>query len=276
MGYLDRRVPADREWIVIRDRKILWYDFIYLFDSSKFKDKAALHGRNAMDSILDDGYLLQRMTDEYTKGTDTIEDYYDDIAKHEFDIPENKVFPTAIAELFAQIEKKHDIDLSDMLDYAVSQSEFDYNRTLPGRNAKENRKRCAAQILSTYNGSMDTAAEKINTILYVQEKLKADGYENLERQLKDECKIATLWISLLTQSIYSEFITQGQMLSLVQDDILEEHDITHLLHYKYNDKRDYEWYSEDFLGSDLSEETIIRVGDILSMTEYIFKEELGI
>lgn len=66
------------------------------------------------------------------------------------------------------------------------------------------------------------------------------------------------------------------MLSLVQDDNLEEHDITHLLHDKYNDKRDYEWYSEDFLGSDLSEETIIRVGDILSMTEYIFKEELGI
>ena len=78
MSFLDRRVPADREWIVIRDRKILWYNFIYLFDSSKIKDKAAMRGKSTKDNILRGGYILQRMTNAYTKGTDTIEKYYDD------------------------------------------------------------------------------------------------------------------------------------------------------------------------------------------------------
>ena len=54
------------------------------------------------------------------------------------------------------------------------------------------------------------------------------------------------------------------MLSLVQDDILEGFDISDLLE-KYGDKRDYEWYSEDFLGSDLSDETILRINDVLAL-----------
>jgi hypothetical protein len=66
------------------------------------------------------------------------------------------------------------------------------------------------------------------------------------------------------------------MLSLVQDDILEEFDISDLLQGKYDDERDYEWYSEDFLGSDLSDETILQVKDILALAEPKFKEILGI
>ena len=276
MSFLDRRVPADREWIVIRDRKILWYNFIYLFDSSKFKDKAAMRGKSAKDNILRGGYILQRMTDAYTKGTDTIEKYYDDFNDYGYEVPEHKELPRAIEDLFDQIEKKHNIDLSEVLEYAVSQSEYDYNRTLPERNAKAKRETCVSDIISNYAENANTATEKIKLLLYIQEKLKETGYENLESQLKTERRITTLWISLLTQSLFSDFITHGQMLSLVQDNILEEHDITHLIRERYNDKRDYEWYSEDFLGSALSDETIIRVDDILSMTEGIFKEELGI
>lgn len=83
-----------------------------------------------------------------------------------------------------------------------------------------------------------------------------------------------LWISILTQSICSKYITHGQMLSLVQDRIIEEIDITHLLD-KYGDERDYEWYSEGFLGCDLSDETILCVKDILAFAEPKFKEILG-
>ena len=99
MSFLDRRVPADREWIVIRDRKILWYNFIYLFDSSKFKDKAAMRGKSAKDNILRGGYILQRMIDAYTKGTDTIEKYYDDLHEYGYDISEHKELPRDIEDL---------------------------------------------------------------------------------------------------------------------------------------------------------------------------------
>ena len=64
------------------------------------------------------------------------------------------------------------------------------------------------------------------------------------------------------------------MLSLVQDRIIEEIDITHLLD-KYGDERDYEWYYEDFLGCDLSDETILCAEDILALAEPKFKEILG-
>ena len=53
------------------------------------------------------------------------------------------------------------------------------------------------------------------------------------------------------------------MLRLVENEILTEFEITKLLKDKYNIEKDYEWYSEDFIGCGLDESTDIRIEDVL-------------
>ena len=78
---------------------------------------------------------------QYTKGTDTIDSFYDDFNDYGYEVPEHKELPRAIEDLFDQIEKKHNIDLSEVLEYAVNQSEYDYNRTLRKEMQRQKEKR---------------------------------------------------------------------------------------------------------------------------------------
>ena len=52
------------------------------------------------------------------------------------------------------------------------------------------------------------------------------------------------------------------MLRLVENGIVTESEISELLEDKYNIKKDYEWYSEDFMGCELDESTDIRIEDV--------------
>ena len=63
--------------------------------------------------------------------------------------------------------------------------------------------------------------------------------------------------------LFSEEISYGLMLRLVENEILTEFEITKLLKDKYNIEKDYEWYSEDFIGCGLDESTDIRIEDVL-------------
>ena len=55
------------------------------------------------------------------------------------------------------------------------------------------------------------------------------------------------------------------MRHLVVNEILDEFEISDLLRDKYNIQKDYEWYSEDFTGSELDTPTDIRVKDAFSL-----------
>ena len=55
------------------------------------------------------------------------------------------------------------------------------------------------------------------------------------------------------------------MLGLVENELLDESEISDLLENKYDIKKDYEWYSEDFLGSVLGAPTDIRVEDVVRL-----------
>lgn len=94
--------------------------------------------------------------------------------------------PQAIEELFDQIEQKHNLDYSDALDSTQKQSEYDYNRTLPERNAKELRRATLKAIMEDYNEESESYSGKIRLLLYIQDKLNAGGYYNLKSQLKKE------------------------------------------------------------------------------------------
>lgn len=67
---------------------------------------------------------------------------------------------------------------------------------------------------------------------------------------------------LLISSVFSETISYGLMLRLVENGIVTESEISELLEDKYNIKKDYEWYSEDFMGCELDESTDIRIEDV--------------
>lgn len=67
---------------------------------------------------------------------------------------------------------------------------------------------------------------------------------------------------LLISSVFSETISYGLMLRLVENGIVTESEISELLEDKYNIKKDYEWYSEEFMGCELDESTDIRIEDV--------------
>ena len=80
---------------------------------------------------------------------------------------------------------------------------------------------------------------------------------------KNEINITRIWCDLLVSSAFLEVISYGLMLRLVENEILTESEITKLLEDKYNIEKDYEWYSEDFIGCGLDEPTDIRIEDVL-------------
>ena len=276
MSLQDRKVDKDREWITIHGRKILWYVFISAFDGMYFRDKFDHIRGTERNQIYSEAALLQMATDDYTMGNDNIEVFRSELDRIDLAMPEDPRYPQVLVELFDQMEQRHNLNLSDILDDAVKQSERNYNRILQERNAEEQRQKVASEILDGCTDSTDTPSGKIKMLLYLQEHRPKTNDSDSTQQIDKEHKAMSLWISILVQSFNSNFITHGQMLSLVQDDILEEFDISDLLQGKYDDERDYEWYSEDFLGSDLSDETILQVKDILALAEPKFKEILGI
>lgn len=74
-----------------------------------------------------------------------------------------------------------------------------------------------------------------------------------------------VWCEVLVIYIFSEVISYGPMRHLVVNEILDEFEISDLLRDKYNIQKDYEWYSEDFTGSELDTPTDIRVKDVFSL-----------
>lgn len=81
---------------------------------------------------------------------------------------------------------------------------------------------------------------------------------------------------LLISSVFSETISYGLMLRLVENGIVTESEISELLEDKYNIKKDYEWYSEDFMGCELDESTDIRIEDIWELCAERVEKVVGV
>ena len=274
MALQDRKVDSDREWITVQGQKMLWYIFIYEFDGRDFRNKISHITGEKRSAVFIAATLIQEMIDEYTKGADDISEFKSRLEEANLVMPADIGLPQAIEEVFSQLEQKYGLNLSDMLDHAVWNSEYEFERLLPERNAIVSRQKMVSEILEGYTGSVDSPFDIIRMLLYVEEHKKADIDSNQKSNAEKEQKALLLWISILARSVYSKYITHGQMLSLVQDRFLDESDISDLLE-KYGDKRDYEWYSEDFLGSNLSDKTILLIDDILAFAEPKFKDILG-
>lgn len=84
-----------------------------------------------------------------------------------------------------------------------------------------------------------------------------------------------VWCDVLITSIFSKAISYGLMLGLIENELLDESEISDLLENKYDIKKDYEWYSEDFLGSELGVPTDIRVEDVFRLCTKCVEKIIG-
>ena len=258
----------DRQWITIRGRRVLCKEFIHTLDSYRYSEAIVRRSSRVFDNFCRMICALQDATSEYVNGKDSIEDglaYAFDL--YYMELPTERKLPEALEELLEQIESKLNIDLTEMLDQCASNANKEYQRI------QEVQRLLAIQSLMKENGIAEgheqAVGDQIKKLLLLQKaKLNSDSYDLTE----NEIRVTKVWCNVLVASIFSKVISYGLMLSLVENELLDEAEISDLLENKYGIQKDYEWYSEDLLGSELDTPTVISADDVFSLcTERVEK-----
>lgn len=256
----------DRQWITIRGRRILCKAFIYTLDRYRYAEAIERRGSRVFNNFCHMICALQNATSEYLNGKDSIENNLANAFDlYCMELPKERRLPEALEELLEQIESKLDINLTEMLDQCVKNSKLFCQHMQEAQN-KEAQRILAIQSLMKENGIAEdheqAAEDQIKKLLSLQKaKLNSGSYDLTE----NEIRVAKVWCDVLITSIFSEAISYGLMLDLVENELLDESEISDLLENKYDIQKDYEWYSEDFLGSELGAPTDIRVEDVFRL-----------
>lgn len=258
-----------RQWINIRGRNLLWKEFIHTLDSYRYSRMLNKRGDEIFEKFACMIYVLQRLTDNYRQGKNYIEydsEFYED---NYMEMPSEKKLPDALEELLKQIELKLNIDLTEMLDQCVLESNKAYMHMQELQRKEEQRILLISSLMEENNideTNDDKPESRISKLLLLQKaKLMSDLYDVDEDAMEKEMNVAKTWCEVLASSVFSEVISYGLMLRLVENEIATEFEMTDLLQDHYNRKEDFEWYSENFLGCKLDWPTDIRVEDILSL-----------
>lgn len=77
-------------------------------------------------------------------------------------------------------------------------------------------------------------------------------------------------------SIFSDVLSCGLMLRLVENELIDEFEISELLENKYHIEKDYEWYSEDFIGCEFDYPTDIQIEDIFDLCTERAEKIIGV
>lgn len=264
-----------RDWITINGRRLIWEDFIGILDYYRYKTVIRVKGREVSNRYNYMTYVLQELAYNYHEGSDYVLDHLEDfIKRHYMKMPAERRLPEALEELFNQMQDSLHINLSEMLDECVINSEKTY-RHMQEMERQENERVALIQSLPVRGGDIDSrdVVKKVCYLINLQRaKIKCPEYE----VNKQEVHATSLWCELLILSLSADTITNGMMKRAVEDDILSEADITGLLRQKCHVDKDYEWYSEELLGCILDESTDIKIKDFLSLCETRFRKILGI
>ena len=228
------------------------------------------------DQVLRMGYGVQVMTDRWAHGMNTVSEYSEGLDYFQLSQPQEQRLPEALEELVDQIEKYMHVSLDHLLDRAAERSIKVHEQRETERRKEQMRCENVHSIADTIPTGMATIPEKITWLLMLQERKRQGDYAVSESQMEKEILATELWCSLLIHSMNCETITHAQMKMLVEDGIIDEHGMSSLLQDKCQDHRDYEWYSEDYLGNDLNADTILKVTDVLEEAEPVFRKILGI
>lgn len=260
------KIDMDRQWICMKERKLLCTEFIYILDSYRCCAALQLRGNRICEQYNYMICVLQELTSDYLEGEDYIGEQLSDFFKrHYMEMPLTRKLPEALEELFEQLESKLRVDFTEMLDRCEIRSNEAYLRIQEAQVKEEQRISLVKSLMkeNEINISKDeTPANQIREVILLQQaKVKSELYEISEKEIN----ITRLWCDMLVSSIFSEVISYGLMVRLVENEIMTEYEISELLENKYGIEKDYEWYSEDFLGCGMEEVTDIKIEDIMTL-----------
>lgn len=268
--YLIRQEFFMKDWISINGRTFLAEEFIGILDNYRSRriiiDRGAIEIQKYCRMI----FVLQELTSDYMQGIDFVADELSNfITRNMLKMPNNRMLPNALEELFNQMQENIHIDLSELLDECVEKSKITYERI----QEKEKKEKERIDFIQSLQIEDTDITNKVRYLMNLQNaKIKILEYE----VTKNETLVTNIWCEILILSLSSDVITYNIMKRVVDNQFIAEEDITDLLKEKYNIEKDYEWYLEDFLGQDFDEFTDIKINDFLDLCEDKFLKILGI
>ncbi len=256
----------DRQWICIKGRKLLCTEFISILDDYRYCSALTQCGVKICEQYNTMIYVLQEIANGYLDGQNYIGDQLEDFfGHHNMQMPSERKLPEALEELFAHLESKFNIDFAEMLDKCAARTNETYSN-MQKLQVEEEKRILLVKSLKKENKIDKSIDEKIedrirNLLLLQKAKMESELYKLDEKEIN----ITKVWCDLLISSVFSEVISYGLMLRLVENEVMTEAEITELLENKYDIVKDYEWYSEDFIGCGGEELTDIRIEDVLEL-----------
>lgn len=261
------------KWLEINGRKILARTLITELDWS-FKGIVP-RGMNHRDTYMDACQMLygvQLAADAFKNGSTEIDDRLaSDITKELLTVPEDIRLPEAIEILYNEMCKK--IGLSGeqsakWLDRCQKCSEIKMNEIMESEKKEEERKKLVKSMELKDNENADHVMQLM--------KLLAAKKDSAEYELiPQEIAVTRLWCDLLIESLTSEYMSCGTMNYAVQSGIIGVSEMSDLIaesqiEYEPGKYKDYDWYSQDFMGDWPGTETEIKIKDFFHM----FKDDL--
>ena len=266
----------DDKWICIRERELLCTEFIDILDRYRYCATLRMRGEKTCERYNRMICVLQEITNDYLNDRNYIED---DLAhffeRNYMELPLDRKLPTALEKLFCQLESKLNVDFTEMLDQCVIYTTRAYSHMKEAQTKEEKRIQLINSLMEEIEFSKISDEEvenRIKKLLLLQKvKMKTDLYQLDEKEIN----ITKVLCDLLISSVFSEVISYGLMLRLVENKVLTESEITEMLKEQYDIEKDYEWYSEDFIGCGLEEPTDIKIEDVLGLCEERISKIIG-
>lgn len=266
----------DEKWITIKCRKVLPLELFFALKSYVFSEDlyvSSIEFGNAYSSM---SSIIAYFASVYRKGETEIPEHFESyINRCGLSMPKERRLPEALEEMFAEMEKELHFDFSAVLDRAVEESMWKYEEEERIEALKKLRMTKVLKMIEEDGIRLEKdrpPIERVYSFLTLEKVKKKNGF----CLSSDEVNAVLLFCDILSASVFSDVITSSLMTRLVENDLLTEDEISDMLCEKYSIDKDYECYSEDFLGCGLDEKTVIRIDDVLDAVEERISKIIGV
>ena len=178
---------------------------------------------------------------------------------------EDSCTPEEISEKYVSLKTGYPPALQQSLDKLLDRAVVASRQIKDRRDSERAQERAKVELVmglvdvETYDFDIPAASCAAMAEL-AKAKEEQGGYE----VTAEEREAMSLWCDLCVGMTLSDRISYGQMRRLVEVGALTEGEVSGMLS-DLGDRRDYEWYSEDFMGMRLFDETILPFDRVLNM-----------
>lgn len=254
------------KWLEINGRKLLARTLIAELDWSF---KGIVPGKANYMAACQMLYGVQLAADAYRGGSIEIDEkIMSKIEEEQLSVPADNRLPGAIEVLYNEMCEK--IGLSDeksskWLDHCQKCSEVKMNEIMESEKKEKERKQQIKSMELKENENAGHVAKLMKLLVAKKEETKY----KLSQQ---EIAATRLWCDLLIESLTSDYMSCGTMIYAVQSGIIGEEEMSDLIaeseiEYEPGKYKDYDWYSQDFMGDWMGTETEIKIKDFFRLFE---------